>query len=205
MSLRSQNSKVSSQVPVVLSHKRPHLNSELVDIVAAQFNIPPPFCSSLQDALGDASKPITFVVIDIENYPNIEQDPRFKIVMKNNTSQFVVTASYSLELLKRLHCEDRAVFCDHTVRNEQDAADTHLIMLAQTMFMLSNLTRRTQDKFVVFSNDHVFKNMAWVMDSNFHTWADDGNAPPPTARVRLCSGLAKRADANAPPLQPRQS
>jgi hypothetical protein len=174
-------------------------------MVAAQYNIPSEFCLSLQNALGNASTPITFVVIDIENYPNIEHDSRFKIVMKDETSKFVVTASYSQALLNKLDCKDRAVFCDHTVRNEQDAADTHLIMLAQTMFMLSNLTRRTQDKFVVFSNDHVFKNMAWVMDSNFHTWADDGNAPPPTARVRLCSGLAKRADANAPPLQPRQS
>jgi len=198
MSLRPIENKMTSQQPVVLAYKQPQMNSTLLGIVAMQYKIPNPFCESLSSALENASKPITFVVIDIENYPNIETDPRFMVVMENNTSHFVVTASYNQALLNKLDCKNREVFCDHTVQHCEDAADTHLIMLAQTMFILSNFNNRMQDKFVIFSNDHVFRNMACVMDSNFYTWTIDKVQPSDKARVSLCSGLARRADANAP-------
>jgi len=209
MSLRPTEIEMTSRRAVVPAYKRPQLNSALLDIVATQYKIPNPFCESLSSALGNASMPITFVVIDIENYPNFNEDPRFMLVMQNKTSHFVVTASYNQALLKKLDCTDQAllkkldcterqVFCDNTVKHDKDAADTHLIMLAQTMFILSNFNNRMQDKFVIFSNDHVFRNMACVMDSNFYTWTIDKVQPSDKARVSLCSGLARRADANAP-------
>jgi hypothetical protein len=161
---RERDLAPENQMPV----RPPTINvtpfSLLLCQVARQFKMERPFCDALSNAFKESEIPITFVVVDIENRPDVQKDPDFAEVMQDKTRhKFIFTASTPDRfkvLRSKLLVDNKHLSFFGDLTKVKDAADTHLAMLTQAMFMLSQYRGRRLDRFVIFSNDHMFRTVA---------------------------------------------
>jgi len=184
------------QMPV-----RPTINitpfSLLLSNVARQFKMEAPFRNALSEAFRNEHRPITFVVVDIENRPDVQRDVRFMNVMGDTTHKFILTASTptrTLKLKKKLPYDANNLFFFANLTQVKDAADVHLAMLTQAMFMLSQYRKRRLDRFVIFSNDHMFQTVAESIRTEQQQIVDVPSSATIGPSVHLCEGPARAAE-----------